>query len=240
MKNISILISLIIFISFASEKPNYNSWNKIVKTYVCSNGVDYYGIKNNIEIIRSTEKEFISISKDNFNQLSQNQQLAWLINLYNFYTIKLIVDNLPLKVGIRDISKPWDKKIISFLGQNISLNYLEHQIIRKNYDEPEIHFALVCASKGCPPLVDEVFTGNNLKELLKKQGKVFLKDASRNKIKGKKLFLSEIFSWYGDDFKNKYGSYKNYVTKTLDLDGKYSVKFLPYDWSLNISDKCTN
>lgn len=240
MKNIIILIILITTTSFALEKPVYNSWEKILKTYVCENGVDYNGIKNNPIVLEVTDKEFKSLTENDFNKLTQDQQLAWLINLYNFYTIKLIVNNLPLKVGIRDITKPWDKKIVPFLGKNVSLNHIEHQIIRKKYDEPEIHFALVCASKGCPPLINEVFTGDNLVTLLKKQGKVFLSDTSRNKVEGNKLFLSEIFSWYGSDFKKKHGSYKKYITKTLNLDGKYSVKYLPYDWGLNISKKCNN
>lgn len=240
MKRILILLLLLSISQLSFAETNYESWDKILKTYVCDGGVNYNAIKKNHSLLSSADIEFKSLSEEQFHNLSKDGQLAWLINLYNFYTIKLIVENLPLKKGIRDISKPWDQNIVPFVGKKVSLNHIEHQIIRKEYNEPGIHFALVCASIGCPPLSNELFTEGNLSALLEKQGKVFLNDTTRNRVEGKKLFLSEIFSWYGGDFKEKYGSYKEYVIKTLKLEGKYSVKFIPYDWSLNSTDKCGN
>lgn len=238
MKKSLLLICIIIFTAYS--KPNYSSWSYILNKYVCNEGVDYKNLKNDTSIITSSDQEFKSLSENEFKELTKNEQLAWLINLYNFYTIKLIIENLPLKVGIRDINKPWDQKIVPLFSNNVSLNHIEHQIIRKQYDEPRIHFALVCASKGCPQLSNKLFTGENLDTLLDRQGKEFLNDKTRNRVEGKKLFLSEIFSWYGGDFKERYGSYKNFVLKALKLEGKYSVKFISYDWSLNITEKCDN
>lgn len=238
MKHISFTIFLFFLTSFAS--PKYDSWKSILEDYVCKEGVNYNGIKSSSNILNSTDLEFKSLTEAEFKNLSKDSQLAWLINLYNFYTIKLIVENLPLKTGIRDIKKPWDQKYVPLFNEMVSLNHIEHEIIRKQYDEPRIHFALVCASKGCPSLSNELFTENNLISLLDKQAKDFLSDKNRNRVEGKKIFLSEIFSWYGSDFNNKHGSYKKYVLKTLKLEGKYSFKFIPYDWSLNSTEKCSD
>lgn len=236
MKKVLVLISLLSINAFSN--PTYNSWSKILNSYVCKDGVDYISLKEDVDLLQNCDAEFKSMTKNKFDMLSVDAQLAWLINLYNFYTLQLIVDNLPLKTGIRDISKPWDKKIVPLFSKNVSLNHIEHEIIRKKYKEPEIHFALVCASKGCPALSKKLYTESNLKEMLNKQGELFLKDSSRNRVDKKKLYLSEIFSWYGGDFKERYGSYKKYILQTLKLEGKYSVKFIPYDWSLNSVDGC--
>jgi hypothetical protein len=107
--------------------------------------------------------------------------------------------------------------------------------LRKKYVEPRIHFALVCASKGCPALPDKPFTALSLDNQLDYAGKRFLKDTTKNRIEGKTLYLSQIFEWYGSDFNATHkGGYREYALKTLGVKAdEYKIEFLPYDWGLN-------
>jgi hypothetical protein len=215
----------------------YTTYNSFLKTYVCEGGVAYKQIKDDPDL-KKIQQEFGALTKEQYEAFSDTEKIAYLINAYNFYTIVLIEQHHPLKKGIRDIDKPWKQKFIPLLGDTVSLDYIEHEVLRKKFDEPRIHVALVCASESCPALIDDAFTGENLDQQLQTAAKKFLTDTSRNRIKGNKLLLSEIFKWYGSDFKNKYGDYKAFVKQTLNLTDKYKVKFLPYDWSLNEVDDC--
>ena len=134
------------------------------------------------------------------------------------------------------------KKFFKMFGQDTSLDNVEHDMIRKLFTEPRIHFAVVCASKGCPSLRNEAYVGKKLNEQLESGAKAFLSDSSRNRFDSAtgKLMLSRIFDWYGDDFKKKDGTVQNFVAlrmaKAPDEHAKIkaaSLDWLDYDWSLN-------
>ena len=110
--------------------------------------------------------------------------------------------------SIKDIGKPWDKKIVNLHGDTISLNQLEHEVIRKNYKEPRIHFALVCAAKGCPVLISDAYTGDTLESQLENSTKAFLSAPDKNKIDdaNQVIVVSPIFDWFADAFSAKSGS----------------------------------
>ena len=179
------------------------------------------------------------------------QRLSFLINAYNGFTIELILKNYPVK-SIRKIGSfmqsPWKISFISLLGKTMSLDEIEHGLVRQKgvYDEPRIHFALVCASVSCPSLQNKAFTSDKLEFMLEKGVVDFLSDKTRNRYSHrKKIFeVSKIFKWYEDDFNVKYGS----VIKLLNTYGKYliknekelplaaktdGIKYLDYDWNLN-------
>lgn len=198
-------------------------------------GVHYDRLKEHPEKLVVIRKEFEAVDSKSFATFSEKEQCAFLINAYNFYTIDLVVQNLPLKKGIRDISAPWDKKFINLFGEKASLNYIEHDLLRNKYKEPRIHFALVCASKGCPEILDKPFMSVDLDKQLDYAGKRFLFDKTKNHRDGKTLYLSQIFEWYGLDFNAKHkGGYREYVGKVLGIPVEaFEVKFLPYNWSLN-------
>ncbi len=186
--------------------------------------------------MQSAAQDF-DLSEKAFKKLAKNEQLAYLINAYNYYTIQLIISNYPTK-SIKDLgstfSSPWSKDFIQLFkkGDKISLDDIEHKMIRKNFDEPRIHFAVVCASIGCPPLRNEAFIASKIQDQLQDQAEQFLKDTTKNLIKGDELHLSKIFKWYGDDFNKTYGGYIPFVQKLLKT--KYSdVEWLDYDWNLN-------
>lgn len=188
-----------------------------------------------------------TVSKNEYDMFSEDQKLAFLINAYNAFTVKLIIQNYPVK-SIKKIGSffksAWKQQFITILGKKVHLDYIEHTLIRKKFNEPRIHFAVVCASISCPNLQEKVYTSKNLSKLLDKSTKEFLTDKNKNMFieKTKSMYLSKIFKWYGEDFNVKYGSIQSfvssYVTKKISqqkiiASGDIKTKFLSYDWGLN-------
>ncbi len=233
-------------------------WNRFLKKYVSLkdgiNVVDYEAIKKNRREIDSYTENFQTIAGSEFSGLTENERLAFLINAYNAFTIQLIIDNFPGIKSIKDIKpsfslsnptrSPWKVKFFKLFMEDHSLDDIEHEMIRKRFKEPRIHFAVVCASKGCPPLRDEVYVAEKLDEQLADATKTFLRNSLYNKYDASEntLYLSSIFKWYGDDFVRIHGSVKAfvapYIAKTpeearLIQSDKTKIKYLDYDWSLN-------
>lgn len=200
-------------------------------------------------------KQLSAVSRTEFEALSRDQQLAFLINAYNAFTIELILTEWPDIDSIRDIGSfwrsPWKREFISLLGEEVSLDQIEHEWIRgwDRYQEPRIHFAVNCASIGCPALRAEAYTGEKLNAQLEQQTALFLSDRSRNRLENPEtLLLSAIFDWYRDDFEDGNMGYQrleafllNYAD-ALNLSetavqrltaGEMEIDFLDYDWRLN-------
>lgn len=148
------------------------------------------------------------------------------------------------------IQSPWKKEFFTLLGQDASLDWVEHTLIRggDTYSEPRIHFAVNCASIGCPPLLERAFTGAELETQLEAQTRRFLKDRQQNKVERNRLAVSSIFKWYEEDFEKGWGGYSSLSSFLLnyadDLEltdvqkGKLKtedlkIRFLDYDWGLN-------
>jgi hypothetical protein len=239
--------------SFASTNfdHSHKSWTNILSQNVSQSlnttVVNYNALKDTprplIDYLDSLEK----VSKKDFQLFTSNQQLAFLINAYNAYTIKLIVENYPIK-SIKDIggifSSPWKKKFIHLYGEVQNLDNIEHELIRKNFKEARIHFALVCASIGCPSLRNEAFVADKLNEQLEDSAIRFLSDPQRNRYDKatKTLELSSIFDWYGEDFIKYNGSLNAFIATKITSDKSdqmliqnknVKIKFLDYNWNLN-------
>lgn len=225
-----------------------------------STQVVYSGFKSSQTELTAYLKSLSAVSQDTFEQWDQNTQLAFLINAYNAYTIDLILTRYPDLTSIRDIggffSSPWKQEFAVLLGKKRSLDDIEHGLIREKgvYNEPRIHFAVNCASIGCPALREEAYVGDKLDEQLEQQTVRFLSDNSRNYYDGNTLHISKIFSWYKDDFEMKWrdssslnGFLAHYGSalssndgKSLDNDdikaiksGNSEIEFLDYNWALN-------
>ena len=207
--------------------------------------VNYRGIKESPKLLDIYLNSVAKVKKEDYTKWSDRRKLAFLINTYNAYTIKLIINHYPLK-SIRDIGNffkgPWKQKDFLLFGKKVHLDHIEHELIRKNFNEPRIHFAVVCASIGCPSLSTIAFTENNLEELLEKAAQNFLSNKDKNELKNNTLYLSKIFKWYGDDFDKNYQSYRHYVSKYLTSNkelqglinnGKIDIEWNSYDWNLN-------
>lgn len=211
--------------------PDHTLFNTMLQNYVTSAGkVNYAGIKSNV----SELDEYIKLLQDNpaSSDWSRNARLAYWINAYNAFTIKLIVNNYPLN-SIMDLDggKPWDKSWISIGDKTYSLNDIEHKIIRPKFGDPRIHFAVNCAAKSCPPIANKAYTETNVSSLLEQRAKQFINDATYNNIENGNVNISKIFDWYGEDF----GDLIGYLNKYLEIkvDATATVSFLEYNWNLN-------
>ena len=173
---------------------------------------------------------------------SKNEQLAYWINVYNAYTVKLIVDFYPTK-SIRDlgprikiplIKDVWHYKFFKIAGVDMSLDEVEHSILRKEFEEPRIHFAINCASVSCPPLLNEAFVASNLENQLMRVTTTFVNDPSRNKISSQSAQLSSIFSWFKGDFTKK-GTLIEFLNRysKVKISPNARISFLDYNWNLN-------
>ena len=211
--------------------PNHKLFDVFLGAFVSNGGnVDYSGMKKKEAdldaYLTSLEKTKITTT------WSRAEKLAYWINAYNAYTIKLILDNYPIE-KITDLygGKPWDHKWIKLAGKTLSLNNIENDIIRPDFKEPRIHFAVNCAAKSCPPLMNSAFTAKNLENQLERQTKKFVNNSQYNTLGKSEIALSKIFDWYGVDFGDVASFVAKYADKTVKPTAK--VKFNEYNWALN-------
>jgi hypothetical protein len=233
MRKIIVIVCLFLFSNrlVIGQNINHSSWTNFLQKYVSHEGqVNYQAIKVNV----SDLKNYLNLLAQNTpnDSWSKNEKLAYWINAYNAFTIKLITDNLPL-TSIKDIKNPWDQEFIQMNGEMISLNYIEHEILR-NTGEPRIHFAIVCASESCPKLQNEAFVADKLEEQLTQATNEFLNDDSKNKISFEELELSKIFKWFSKDFKQN-GSLIDFINKYSEVNilDNAKITYIDYSWKLN-------
>jgi len=222
----------------------YAQLTRLLQIRVQEGRVDYAGLKATPKELDSYLDSVARVARAQFRLWSEADQIAFLCNAYNTYTLKLIRDHYPVK-SIKDIGTllrgPWDQPVVKLFGDTQSLNQLEHKMLRKDYDEPRIHFALVCAAKGCPPLRSEAYVGGKLEVQLADQGRRFMASRDRNRVEVSKrvVVLSPIFKWYAEDFEKRGGSVLGFVKPfwPLDIGSKvepgFEVEYSDYDWSLN-------
>jgi hypothetical protein len=213
------------------EKPNHTAWNSLSKKHINQNGdVNYKAFKKDEAQLDAYLKYLAT--NDPKSDWSKNEKLAYYINLYNAGTVKLILDNYPLK-SIKDISKPWDKEWLKVGDKTYSLGQIEHEVLRK-MDEPRIHFAINCASFSCPKLSNEAYTATNMQAKLNQATIDFVNDKKRNIITPNNAQLSAIFKWFKSDF-TKNGSVIDFIQpySKIKIGTKVKISYLVYDWSLN-------
>jgi hypothetical protein len=225
------LIFALLFIATATfAQPNYDAFNAFLQKNVSSTGkVDYKNIKKN----RTDFDKILTTlaAKTPEKSWSKNDQLAYWINVYNAYTIKLIVDNYPVKkITDLDGGKPWDVKRIELAGSKYSLNQIENEIIRPQFKDARIHFAINCAAKSCPPLLNKAFYSATLQSQLDSQTKKFVL-SSANVLDAKTVKVSKIFDWYKIDFGVLTDFLNKYATVKVNKDAK--IEFQDYNWNLN-------
>jgi hypothetical protein len=187
--------------------------------------------------------------------LDEAERLAFWINVYNAWTIEQInahgeresIRNINKTLGLLPLKGPWSEKMVRAAGRTLSLDDVEHEIIREEFDEPRIHFALVCAALGCPPLRREAYTGRRLEEQLDDQARVFLRESpGKNRVDLARgtVWLSPILTWYAGDFGGSDEALGRFLARywpegaerELLLSGRFRVRKTDYDWSLNSTD----
>lgn len=213
------------------DNITHNRWNTLLQKNVSKDGtVNYKAFQKDSKELQSYLEE-LSLKVPN-KSWSKNATLAYWINAYNAFTVKLIIDNMPLK-SIKDISNPWGKKFISLANKKYSLEEIEHEILRK-MDEPRIHFAINCASFSCPNLLNSAYTEAKLEQQLTAISKSFVNDKSKNSITANKIEISKIFDWFGGDFK-KDGSVIEFLNRysSTKINARAKLTYKDYNWSLN-------
>lgn len=222
-----------------------DAYSSVLKEVVKEDLVDYATLKANISDLRMFLDHSSSVPESEFRSWDESRQIAYLVNVYNAQTLQLIVDHYPIasikKIGTL-LKGPWDQPVVRLFGQQMTLGHLEHEILRKRYKEPRVHFALVCAAKGCPPLRTEPYSAEALDWQLDDQGRRFLRDAAKNRLDQNAgvLYLSPIFDWFKKDFTEKSGSLQAFVAPYLsEADARFlnkkevKIRFTHYDWLLN-------
>jgi len=229
---------------------NHNQWDQFLKKYVVT---DQSGL-NRVKYDRVTDADteslhayIVNLRNVPVDKLNRKEQMAYWINVYNALTIRLILEFYPVK-SIQDIdlgsgffsSGPWGEKLFKLDDELLSLNDVEHRILRPIWKDARIHYAVNCASIGCPNLQNIAFTAANLETLLDKGAKSYINSDRNIKFRDGKLVASKIYSWFQEDFGGSEAAvlehmrtYANVGVKTV-LERVNSIYDYSYDWGLNI------
>ena len=221
-----------------TDKMQHDEWDILLKKYVSDKGgVDYQGLLKDADALSKYLND-LTIHPPGKNW-SEAEQLAYWINAYNAFTVKLILDNYPLK-SIKDISdglpminSPWDIKFFKIGTIDFDLNTIEHDILRIQFKEPRIHFAINCASFSCPKLRNEAYTAAKLEFQLEEQTRAFINNPDKNIITKKRTKLSKIFDWFQSDFL-KYSTLEDFLKKyNPAIKKENKLEYMDYNWTLN-------
>ena len=241
-----VLLSPVIVIGTCPEiDGDHGNWSTILRRSVRDGQVAYAALKKEDGPLQAYLGELSAACSADYVDWSREQRLAFWINAYNAFTIRLILDHYPI-ASIRKIGwLPAAAFRMEFIpmpglkGGSVSLNDIEHGTLRADFREPRIHFALVCAARSCPRLRGEAYRASELDRQLDDQARTFLNDASKNRFdpKTNTLYLSQIFDWFRADFETVAESVPAYVARYIDdpraSGSNVRVEFLEYDWSLN-------
>ncbi len=216
----------------SAENVDHSAWDALLKKHVNDAGmVDYEGFQKDRAKLDAYLKKLSSYNPG--DDWSVQELLAYYINLYNAYTVELILDNYPVK-SIKDINGAWTKAIVPVGNRELSLGGIENGVLRK-MNEPRIHFAINCASISCPKLLNEAYTAGKINEQLDKVTKEFV-NSNKNEITASNPKVSSIFDWYKSDFITDKTptliDYINQYSKTKINKGA-TLTYKNYDWNLN-------
>lgn len=238
------------------------AWTQLLKKHTVllrggqASQVRYAGFAAERTALKAYLATLSGVTRVAFGSFSKAQQQAFLMNAYNAFTVELILSKYPDLKSIRDlgslISSPWKRQWVDLLGAQVSLDDIEHGMLRKpgSYDEPRVHFAVNCASIGCPMLREEAFVADRLSAQLAEQTQRFMSDRTRNRWNTQRgrMEISKIFDWYGADFDKGHqgiATLKAFLGSFADAladapadrvrirSGQFDIAFLDYDWALN-------
>ena len=245
----------------------FDKYAQVLREFVDHQGmVNYKELKARRQDLDGFLEELKALEPENYENWDEKSKIAFWVNAYNALTLKSIIDNYPIEASffrslrfpnnsIHQIPGVWDALRFEVMGRKVTLNEIEHRIIRSDFNEPRIHMTLVCAALACPPLRNEPYSGENLDSQMDDQTRRFLGDTDKfliDRTKGR-VYLSKIFDWYGQDFVECYerkpgfpghgrtrSAVLNFISGYLNRSdreyleqGDYRIDYLDYDWSLN-------
>lgn len=245
---LNFIVTLLLVACSPSERstvngpPSHNQWDELLKKHVKADGlVDYKGILSE----RDKLDAYLLLLNENApdkNKWPKNEQLAYWINTYNAFTVKLIIDNYPISsikdlqpsLSIPRVNTIWQKKFFKVGDKPTSLDEIEHDILRKEFNDARIHFAINCASISCPNLRAEAYQAGKIDKQLEDQAFKFINDSTRNKLDPQNPAMSNIFSWFKGDFTEN-GTLIDFLNQYAGtkIEAGADIYFLEYDWNLN-------
>ncbi len=240
----------------------YATYGRLLREHVVDTRVDYTTLKQNRSTLDEVVQTFSQITESDFTNWSTPRQLAFLINAYNIFTLQVIIDHYPIERrwfdfwnpanSIKQIPGVWSTLRWQMSGTQLTLDDIEHNMLRRNYAEPRIHFAVNCAAISCPPLKSEPYVDMRLERQLALATRDFLASDNGIRVEDDYLHVSRLFDWYGDDFVGDYANlvevpgtvrdraiagiiakYGPSAASQVAQSGRAQIRFLPYDWSLN-------
>jgi len=219
---------------------DHGIYGELLKKHVRAGTVNYAGFKSDEAQLDHYLRQLGKVDPE---ALSRSEQFAFYANAYNAWTLKLILSGYPGVKSIKDLGNlfqsPWKKKFVKINGRVLTLDEVEHSILRPRFGDPRVHFAINCAAKSCPPLRSEPFHGDILDRQLNQATISFLNNPRSYRLEGNQFYVSRIFKWFAEDFKGGvFSFYLQYAAGDLKKEletkqDKISVKYLEYDWSLN-------
>jgi hypothetical protein len=241
-----VAVLVLALLALPAQAFDHDAWDALLKKHVVllhgakASQLDYAGVAAERAALRRYLASLSAVKEAEFDAWSRAEQMAFLINAYNAYTVEKILTRYPEIRSIWDFGKvfgnPFRDEFFSLLGARMSLDGIEHGILRKRYAEPRVHYAVNCASVGCPMLREEAYVAARLEKQLEEQALRFLSDRSRNRYRDARLEVSKIFDWFKEDFEPREQYFQRYAAALGVPSGAAPrLSFLDYDWSLNDS-----
>lgn len=255
---VTLLTALMALGAHAGLDHRYVAWEALLERHVrwlpdqAQTRVDYAGLARERAALQQVLAQWSAVRAAEFDAFTREQQMAFLINAYNGFTLELILTRWPDLKSIKDLgsffTSPWKQRFFTLLDARRHLDWIEHEQLRPRYQEPRIHAAVNCASIGCPALRPEAFVAERLDAQLEDGMRRFVGDRSRNRVRDGRLEVNEIFKWFREDFERGHRGWRRvedvfatYARQVSDdpavllrlRERTLPLQFLDYDWSLN-------
>lgn len=238
--------------AFSAFDSQYSQWADFLNRYVREGRVDYASVKKSPELLLSAAKNIEEVHSEEYDQFSRNEKMAFWINAYHISIVRLVIEHYPIKKvlgwraliypenSVQQIPDVWNRPVLMAFGRAWSLDDIEHEKLRREFQDPRIHFAVNCASLGCTRLRGEPYLGDRLDKQLDEQIWQFLSDPEKVHYDSvtDTLYLSPLFKWFGKDFESS-GGFISFIKshwtepEAKQLSNETKIKWLGYDWSLN-------
>ena len=246
-----LILACLLWLPLAALGFEHGAWNALLKKHVVlldggkASQLRYAGVASDRAALKHYLDSLSRVGESEFNTWSRPEQMAFLINAYNAFAVEKILARYPDIKSIWDFGKlfgnPFRDEFFVLLEGRRSLDWIEHEVLRKRYREPRIHYAVNCASVGCPMLREEAYVAARLEAQLEEQARRFLSDRARNRLRDGRLEVSRIFDWFKEDFEPRERYFSSYAALLADgatgqqqiREGRSPLRFLEYDWSLN-------
>jgi len=222
-------------VAAAAEADFFEAVTQLLQEHVTAGQVNYKALQQDKAQLQQLVQQ---IGSYNLKSVPVAKRKAFYLNAYNVLVLQQVVTHYPL-LSVTDVPGFFDKQQFQVAGEQLTLNQLEKQKLLAVYQDARLHFALVCAARSCPPLLNRAYMPDRVEEQLEAQAKLALQDPQFIKVqpKGKKVLVSELFKWYRQDFLQEAPSVSAYINRyrSHPLPLGYSLGYYPYNWTLNDS-----